>query len=105
MNVKNAFIGIYCEKLKIPSSLKTENSTIIQPCFIGENVEIKNSVIGPYVSLGTNSKVEGSFIQNSIIQTNVIIRHSVLDNSMIGSFAEYVQTPEQLSLSDYSTHY
>ncbi len=98
-------LDIHREILKVPPSLKKENATIIQPCFIGENVEIKNAIIGPYVSIGANTKVESSVITNSIIQSNVIIRNSVLDNSMIGNFAEYVQAPEQLSLSDYSTHY
>lgn len=97
-------LEIHRDSFKIPASLKKEETTIIQPCFIGENVEIKNSVIGPYVSVGTNSKIESSVISNSIIQTNVIIRHSILDNSMIGNFAEYIQAPEQISFSDYSTH-
>ena len=91
--------------LKIPSTLKSIDSTIIQPCFIGENVVIKNSVVGPHVSVGANTKIEGSVISNSIVQKNSSIRHSVLDNSMIGNFAEYIQQPEELSLSDYSTHY
>ena len=98
-------LDIHKEIIKVPATLKKENATIIQPCFIGENVEIKNAIIGPYVSIGANTKVESSVITNSIIQANVIIRNSVLDNSMIGNFAEYVQAPEQLSLSDYSTHY
>lgn len=98
-------LDIHKEILKVPATLKKENATIIQPCFIGENVEIKNAIVGPYVSIGANTKVESSVITNSIIQSNVIIRNSVLDNSMIGNFAEYVQAPEQLSLSDYSTHY
>ncbi len=98
-------LDIHRGTLKVPASLILENSTIIQPCFIGENVEIKNSVVGPFVSLGSNSKIEGSVISNSIIQLNAIIRYSVLDNSMVGNFAEYVHKPEQLSLSDYSTHY
>ncbi len=98
-------LDIHKEIIKVPATLKKENATIIQPCFIGENVEIKNAIIGPYVSIGANTKVESSVITNSIIQSNVIIRNSVLDNSMIGNFAEYVQAPEQLSLSDYSTHY
>src|SRR5690606_6756438 len=33
------------------ASATIENSTIIEPCFIGENVTIKNSVIGPDVSI------------------------------------------------------
>ncbi len=93
------------DTLKVPASIKNENSQIIQPCFIGENVHLKNSIVGPYVSLGNGSKVENSVISNSIVQTNAKIKNSVLDNSMIGNFSEYVQSPEQLSLSDYSTHY
>lgn len=98
-------LDINQDNLKVPSSIKNENATIIQPCFIGENVEIKNSVIGPHVSIGCNAKIEGSVITNSIVQSNAIIRHSILDNSMIGNFAEYVSSPEQLSIGDYSTHY
>ena len=105
MYTNKRILDIHLETLKVPASLKKENAIVIQPCFIGENVEIKNSVVGPYVSVGANTKIEGSVITNSIIQSNAVIRHSVLDNSMIGNFAEYVHTPEQLSLGDYSTHY
>jgi glucose-1-phosphate thymidylyltransferase len=38
-----------------PASAVIENSLIIQPCFIGENVKISNSKIGPGVSLGNNT--------------------------------------------------
>ena len=105
MYTNKRILDIHLETLKVPASLKKENAIVVQPCFIGENVEIKNSVVGPYVSVGANTKIEGSVITNSIIQSNAVIRHSVLDNSMIGNFAEYVHTPEQLSLGDYSTHY
>ncbi len=98
-------LDIHRNVLKNPGSLIMENSSVIQPCYIGEDVEIRNSIVGPFVSVGSNSKIEGSVISNSIIQSNAIIRNSVLENSMIGNFAEYVQTPEQLSLSDFSTHY
>jgi glucose-1-phosphate thymidylyltransferase len=92
-------------EMKMPSSMKSENSIIIQPCFIGENVEIKNAVVGPFVSVGANTRIENSVVSNAIIQTKSLIRNCVLDNSMIGNSAEYVQTPEQLSISDFSTHY
>ena len=91
--------------MKLPASLKNENSHVIQPCYIGENVQLKNSIVGPYVSIGASSKIENSVISNTIVQTNAKIKNCVLDNSMVGNFSEYVQSPEQLSLSDYSTHY
>jgi glucose-1-phosphate thymidylyltransferase len=42
------------EEMATPASAIIENSLIIPPCFIGENVEIKNSKIGPYVSRKRN---------------------------------------------------
>ena len=87
---------------KFPSSAKIENSLIIPPCFIGENVEITNSKIGPYVSLGNGTKVVDSNINNSLIQENTVIDHGNLSNSMIGSNAQYFGVSREISLGDYS---
>ena len=88
----------------ISSSVKKDNSIIIEPCYIGENVELKNSIVGPHVSLGAGSKIENSVVSNSSIQSNSKIKNSVIDNSMLGNSVEYNNSAEQLSLSDYSTH-
>ena len=87
----------------ISSSVKTHNSVIIEPCYIGENVEILNSVIGPHVSIGDGTKIENARVQNAILQTNCILKNVNLENSMLGSYVQLEQTPNQLSLSDYST--
>jgi len=81
-----------------------ENSTLIQPCFIGQGVQIKNSVIGPYVSIGNNSKVENSVICNSIVQNNSVVSNVVIENSMLGSHVEYVAKKTELSLGDFSKY-
>lgn len=95
-NIKNS------EKL-VADSAKIINSEIIQPCFIGENVVVENSKIGPHVSLGNNTKVSDSVITNSILQTNVKVESSKIDNSMIGHFAELIKSNGSYSISDYST--
>ncbi len=51
------------EFANFPASAEREDSLIIPPCFIGENVKIKNSKIGPYVSLGNGTCVENSNIE------------------------------------------
>ncbi|HXB42184.1 MAG TPA: sugar phosphate nucleotidyltransferase [Bacteroidia bacterium] len=84
------------------SSAKTENSRIIEPCFIGENVMITNSTVGPHVSLGAGTKIEKSTIKNSIIQQNAKIVSSEISNSMIGSYAELCDAKGDFSLGDYS---
>tara|TARA_B110000046_G_scaffold181553_1_gene213979 strand:- start:410 stop:1426 length:1017 start_codon:yes stop_codon:yes gene_type:complete len=79
-----------------------ENSEIIQPCYVGKNVVLKNTKIGPYVSIGENSVVENSTIVNSLIQTNVQISNANLDNAMIGNHAKYNGNYTSVSIGDYT---
>lgn len=79
-----------------------ENSEIIQPCFVGKNVVLKNAKIGPYVSVGENSVIENATITNSLIQTNVLISNTKLDNAMIGNHAKYNGEFTSVSIGDYT---
>ncbi|GEN69308.1 MULTISPECIES: sugar phosphate nucleotidyltransferase [Chryseobacterium] len=85
-----------------PASASIENSLIIPPCFIGENVKISNSKIGPGVSLGNNTVIVNSNIEHSLIQENTKINHGNLSNSMIGNSAQYFGVAREISLGDYS---
>ena len=87
----------------VHASLTAENSVIIPPCFIGENVSIKNSVVGPFVSLESGATVEDSRISNSIIQANSIVKNATLDNSLIGKHVTFVDKTLDLSIGDFST--
>ncbi|WP_299054191.1 sugar phosphate nucleotidyltransferase [uncultured Polaribacter sp.] len=86
----------------VASNVVLENSEIIQPCYIGENVFLKNAKIGPYVSIGANSSVENTTITNSLIQTNVVITNANLDNAMIGNYATYNGNFTSVSIGDYT---
>lgn len=81
---------------------KLSNAQIIPPCFIGDNVTITNSVVGPYVSLGEGSKVENSVVSNSIVQKHTSIKNANITGSMIGSHASFTGKQDDLSISDYS---
>lgn len=86
----------------VSDSVVLENSEIIQPCYIGEGVVIKNSKIGPYVSIGDHSTVDDSEITNSLIQTNAQIANADLDNAMIGNHAKYNGKYTSVSIGDYT---
>ena len=86
----------------VDSSLKNEASKIIEPCFIGENVVLKNATVGPHVSIGENTVIENSTISNTIIQTNTTINNSTLSNSMIGNFVKINNNSQELSVGDYN---
>lgn len=80
----------------------TQNVTIHEPCFIGEGVELKNCEIGPFVSIGNNSKLENCVIRNSIIQESCDIKEFECENSMIGNHVCLNGKTKEYSLGDYS---
>jgi glucose-1-phosphate thymidylyltransferase len=90
-------------KQLIPESCTIDNSVVIKPCYIGEGVKITNSVVGPYASIGANTSVSDSRIQNSIIQHDTSILNANMKDSMIGSNVKYNGLARDLSLGDYST--
>lgn len=82
---------------------KIENSVIIQPCFIADNVVVRNSVVGPHVSLEKGAVIEDSRIVNSIIGVNTIVKNANLHTSMLGKEVNYSEKPREMSLGDFST--
>ncbi len=86
----------------VSNSVTLNNSTIIEPCYIGENVILTNSTIGPNVSLGDNSIVENSIIKESLIQTNTTIKNANLIDAMIGNNAYFNGNFTSVSIGDYS---
>jgi glucose-1-phosphate thymidylyltransferase len=86
----------------VSNSVVCEHSTIIQPCFIGEDVILINSTVGPNVSLGKGCHVQDSTITNSLIQDHSHIKNANLDNAMIGSHASFNGNFTSISIGDYS---
>ena len=86
----------------IAESVKTENANIVEPCFIGADVVLKNTTVGPYVSIGAGTVIENSTVKNSLIQSNSIIKNANLDNAMIGNHVRYDGNFETISIGDYS---
>jgi len=86
----------------IADSVRLENATVIPPCYIGEDVAVINSVIGPNVSLGKGTHITNSKIQNSLIQTHAHIKNAQLNNAMIGNHVNFDGDFTSISLGDYS---
>jgi glucose-1-phosphate thymidylyltransferase len=93
------------EQATVRETLESVDSTIVEPCSIGNNVHLENATIGPHVSIGDNTTIQNSVIQNCIIQSNSVITNAKLTNSMIGNFVEYEGSgnQQQVSIGDYSS--
>ncbi|QCE41109.1 sugar phosphate nucleotidyltransferase [Psychroserpens sp. NJDZ02] len=90
------------EEQLIASNVINENSTIIEPCYIGENVVLKNTTIGPFVSVGDNCVITDSTVKNSLIQNHTIIKNATLDEAMIGNHVKFDGKFSKISIGDYS---
>lgn len=86
----------------IDYDVKIDNSTIIPPCYIGEDVVLVNATVGPNVSLGKGCHVIDSTIKNSLVQTHSHIKNAKLDNAMIGNHVNYDGNFTSISIGDYS---
>jgi glucose-1-phosphate thymidylyltransferase len=64
------------------------NVEIIEPVAIHESAEIRDSKIGPHVSIGANCKISSSNIVESIIEAGCEIQDSALVGSLIGKQAK-----------------
>ena len=69
---------------------------------IGKNVVIENSVIGPHISIGDNSKIFNSVLKNSIIQNNSNLHNLNIQNSMVGNYVDIKGEISEVSIGDYT---
>jgi glucose-1-phosphate thymidylyltransferase len=77
-----------------------EGVTLLQPVSIASGVVIKNSVIGPNVTVGRNCVIENVILRNSIIDAETSIRDLVIEGSLIGRNAVLQGKAEKFNLGD-----
>jgi glucose-1-phosphate thymidylyltransferase len=78
------------------------DSTIIDPVYIEDNVTLKKSKIGPNVSIGAGSVLDGTEISHSIVGANAKITKSVLKNSLVGDDTVLDGVKGEVTLGDNS---
>ncbi len=89
------------KRKKIASYKKNlQNCIIIEPIHIGKNSFIKNSIIGPNVTIGDNATLHDSIIRDSIIGSYTKLNDVVLFNSLIGSDSFIWGSSQSLNIGD-----
>lgn len=76
------------------------NSVIIPPVSIAEGCHIVDSIIGPNVSIGEQTKVQSAIIKDSIIGSYAELDEVVLHSSIIGSDAFVRGLSQSLNIGD-----
>jgi glucose-1-phosphate thymidylyltransferase len=78
------------------------DSTIIDPVYIEDNVTLRKSTIGPNVSIGAGSVLEGVEISQSIVGSNATIKRSTLRNSLVGDDTVIEGVKGEITVGDHS---
>lgn len=78
-------------------------SVIIPPVFIHPTAQVRNSIVGPHVSLGAGCLVETSIIRNSILEDEACVDGAVLEGSLIGRRAQIHRRAATINAGDQTT--
>jgi len=76
------------------------NTIIIPPVSIASGCDISNAIIGPHVAIGANTSIKHSIVRESIIGSYTNLYEVVLDNSLIGSDASVKGLSRSLNIGD-----
>ncbi len=85
---------------KVYSQEKFENTIIIPPVSIGEGCDIRNSVIGPNVTIGDSTILNYTIVKDSIIGSFSKLYDVVLDDSLIGNDTGIKGETRSLNIGD-----
>jgi glucose-1-phosphate thymidylyltransferase len=79
-----------------------EGSVIIPPSYVAQTAVIESSIIGPYVSISDRVVIRSSIIKNSIIGYEAEVRNSLLTDSLVGHRAVVFGDFRELNVGDSS---
>ena len=86
---------------RIESSTSTGN-VIIPPVQIHESASVRESVIGPYASIGPGASVERSVISDSIVDAGANVDRTILTSSIVGRDAMISSRARRVNIGDTS---
>lgn len=78
------------------------NSVLVEPVHIERGAVVRDSILGPHVSVAANSVVERSIVRDSIINAGNEVRDMVLDNSILGNSVQLFGLPRRMNIGDHS---
>ena len=80
--------------------VSSDNAIIIPPVHVHPSAKIKNSVIGPYVTIAAKCSIEGSILRSTIVDEETCLQNALLEESLIGRKVDFIGCPRQLNLGD-----
>jgi glucose-1-phosphate thymidylyltransferase len=81
---------------------ETINSVLVEPVHIEKGAVVRNSIVGPHVSVAAGSVIEQSIVRDSIISGGNEVRNMVLCGSILGDSVQLHGAPRRMNVGDHS---
>ncbi|RNC73204.1 MAG: nucleotidyltransferase [Desulfuromonadales bacterium] len=78
------------------------NSVLVEPVHIEEGAVVRNSILGPHVSVAAGSLIEQSIVRDSIINGRSEVRNMVLNGSILGDSVQLFGASRRMNIGDHS---
>jgi glucose-1-phosphate thymidylyltransferase len=79
-------------RVRLGKDSKVTRSTIRGPVVIGDNVQIENSFIGPFTSVGNGCRILSSVMEHCVLLENARIEHvDRLEDSLVGKGSSVIK--------------
>jgi glucose-1-phosphate thymidylyltransferase len=95
----NAHKSLIVEQKTTFSDIK--GNVFIKPVFVEKGAQIKNSIIGPNVSVGKNAKIVRSIISDSIVSDDALVENNNLETSFVGKRAKVIGSSKKVNVKDH----
>lgn len=79
-----------------------ENSILHAPVYIGPGALVKDSIVGPHVSIEAGAQVENAIIRESILFAEARVEQAHLTGSLVGAHAVVRGRADRLNVGDHS---
>jgi glucose-1-phosphate thymidylyltransferase len=81
---------------------EAQDCVLIEPVHIENGAVVRNSIIGPNVSIAGGSEIEHCIIRDSIINADNKVSHLNLEQSLLGDAVSLSGSPRRMNIGDHS---
>lgn len=68
-----------------PSAVGIEGAVLVPPVYVAPDATVEQSIVGPYVSVGSGAVVKDAIVRNSIISAGAYVSDILLEGSLVGT--------------------
>lgn len=81
---------------------EAHNCVFIEPVHLERGVVVRNSILGPNVSVAKGSVIDQSIIRNSIINSDSTVHCMLLTDTILGEAVQLCGSPRKMNIGDHS---